>query len=274
MTDAPQLDALLSDVCSLAREGGTLARRFVGRVAARRKDDRSLVTDADHAVQAHILAAIFDKYPHHAVLAEETIEHPTHHPAITDAEYCWIIDPIDGTRNFYRRLPSFATVVAVARAGRPIAAAIYDPNANELYAAAQGRGATLNGSPIAVSDETTLVTTLIGVPSSHRQALPPAVHGWLDHWNFRNLGSTALHVALVAAGRLDAAICLECRVWDVAAAWLIATEAGARCTDLRGENRFPLELATVGHRDVPCLAARPTLHAKLLATLTTQASDG
>jgi myo-inositol-1(or 4)-monophosphatase len=244
-----------------------LARRYVGRVAAQRKADRSLVTDADHAVQARILATIAEKYPHHAVLAEEAIPQPAVHPAITDAEFCWIIDPIDGTRNFYRRLPSFTTVVAVARAGRPIAAAIYDPNANELYAAVQGRGATLNGTPISVSDEATSATTLIGVPSSHRRALPPAVHQWLDRWNFRNLGSTALHVALVAAGRLDAAICLECRVWDVAAAWLIAREAGARCTDLAGEDRFPMDLATVGAQEVPCLASRPGMHEKLLATL-------
>lgn len=267
MTDAPDLDELFVDVCSVARAGGALARSYVGRVAAERKQDRSLVTEADHAVQALILDTIAEKYPRHAVLAEEVVDAPTRHAHIRDAAFCWVIDPIDGTRNFFRGLSGFTTAVCVAHEGCPVAAAVYDPCADELYAAAAGRGATLNGAPISASDETHLTTTLIGVPSSHNKPLPPAVHKWMDDWNFRNLGSTALHIALVAAGRLDAAVCLECRVWDVAAAWRIASEAGATSTGLAGEPIFPLELATIGEQLVPCLTARPALHSRLMAGL-------
>lgn len=267
MTDAPYLDELLTDVCALAREGGAMAHGFLGRVVAERKHDRSLVTEADRAVQAHILKTVAEKYPDHAVLAEEAIHRPGRHTPIADAEFCWIIDPIDGTRNFYRQLSSFTTSIAVARAGRPVVAAVYDPNTDELYAAAEGRGAALNGITISASDDTSLTTTLIGVPSSHNKPLPPAVHRWIDEWNFRNLGSTALHMALVAAGRLDAAICLECRVWDVAAAWLIVSEAGGVSTGFSGDALFPIDLAMVGDAIVPCLSARPGLHPRLLASL-------
>ena len=83
-----------------------------------------------------------------------------------------------------------------------------------------------------------------------------------------------MHIALVAAGRLDAAICLECRVWDVAAAWLVASQAGGVSTGLSGEALFPIDLTTVGDAVVPCLTARPSLHSRLLASLRDDSSGG
>jgi len=266
MTDSLR-QQLLADACQMARTGGELARGLIGRTAADRKPDRTVVTEADHAVQDLILTRVAERYPRHAVLAEETVRRPHRHRGAAEAEYCWVVDPIDGTRNFTRSLPVFATAVAVLRGGLPVAAAVYEPNLEQLYAASVGGGSTLNGRAVGVSREPPHHDTLIGVPSGRNQPTPPAVHDWLDRWNLRNLGSTALHMALVAAGSIDAAFCQECRVWDVAAGWLLIREAGGLCTDLAGGDLFPLDLSAAADRDLPFLAAGPSLHPRLLATL-------
>jgi len=267
MAGGAWLSELESTACELARAGGALARQRLGTATASRKADRTLVTDVDHAVQDLILETLGRRFPTHAVVAEETLRRPDRHAALGEAEFCWIVDPLDGTRNYLRGFPGFATSIAVARAGVPVVAAVYGPMTDQLYRAASGLGAWLGERRLGVRNEGSGRDTLLAVPSGRSRPLPRAVVRWLDKLVLRNIGSTALHLALVAAGALDAAFSHECGVWDVAAGWLLVCEAGGVVTDLAGQPLFPRNLADRAGDDVQFLAAGPRLHAELLGAL-------
>ncbi len=267
MASARDLDELLSAACELALAGGALARERLGTSTASRKSDRTLVTDVDHAVQDLILTAIGKRFSDHSVLAEERLHEPGRHAALGSAEFCWIVDPLDGTRNYSRRFPGFATSIAVARRGVPVAACVYGPMTDQMYRARWEQGAWLGQERLGVRDEAPHRDTLIAVPSGRSRPMPRAAVRWLDSLILRNVGSTALHLALVAAGALDAAFSHECSVWDIAAGWLLVREAGGTITDLHGREIFPKDLASHGRDEVQYLAAGPRLHAELLKTL-------
>jgi fructose-1,6-bisphosphatase/inositol monophosphatase family enzyme len=108
-----------------------------------------------------------------------------------------------------------------------------------------------------VADELLSRYTLIGMPSSRRGALAGVVHAWIDRMVMRNTGSTALHLALLSAGAMDAVYCDDCRLWDVAAGALLATEAGAKLIPLAGDVLFPVDLAHYSNQQMPFLAAGP-----------------
>lgn len=262
-----QFDSLISAANDLARRGGRLALERLGKVQSSRKADQTIVTDADLAVQELIVGAVAEQFPGHAVLGEEARhdKHPL--PSPDRAEFCWVIDPIDGTRNYFRGYPSFCTAVALLQDGRPIIAAVYDPLLDRLYHGGAGRGAFVNGQPLQVKDVPMHSNTLIGVPSGHTREMPPAVHLWMDRTNLRNTGSTSLHLAYVAAGWLDAAYAYECKIWDVSPGWLLVREAGAIITGADGAELFPTNPAAVAGKNLPFLAAGRSLHAELLATL-------
>jgi len=256
---------ILAYAAEWARAGGRVARRRFGSATASRKHDRTLVTDAEHAVQALLLDAIVKRFPSHAVLTEETMRRPERHAAIEAAEGCWSIDPIDGTRNYWRGVPSFAVSVGVLRSGTPIVGAVYAVMTDQMFTAYAGGGARCDKVRLQVADGPPTHETLIGSPSGHGDPMPATIHEWLDRMTLRNLGATALHLALVAAGALDAAFCLECRLWDVAAGALLVLEAGGRFTDPNGREYFPMSRSQTAARDkMPFLAAGPNLHRHLL----------
>ncbi len=137
----------------LARQGGRLAVQRLGEATASLKADRSWVTDVDHAVQALILDALAERFPDHAVVAEETLAEPDQHADASTATYCWVIDPIDGTRNYVRGFPVFSASVGVLCEGEPVAGVVYDPLTDRVYSATRGGGAYLNGKRIAVREQ-------------------------------------------------------------------------------------------------------------------------
>src|SRR5262245_54373594 len=157
---------ILADFAAhLARLGGEMAIRWSGPRVAETKVDDSPVTEADRAVQAAIVDAIAHRYRDHAVLVEETLAEPARHRAAAKAEFCWVIDPIDGTRNFARRSRAFATSVALLQDGIPIAGAIYDGRTRGLYHAARGQGAFLDDRAIHVADAPLDSRTIMGISS-------------------------------------------------------------------------------------------------------------
>lgn len=267
MASPQALDDLLRVACDLARQGGEQARRMLGTVLTARKPDRSPVTEADHAVQRLILDGIARTYPQHGVLAEEAPEPAAHHPPLREAEYVWVVDPIDGTRNYVRGFETFCTAIAVLHAGRPIVAAIYNPMARRLYSAAAGRGAFADGQPLRVRERDGAEQAVIGVPSAKRIPLPACIHDWIDRHILRNVGSASLHLAYVAAGYFDAAVCHECYIWDVAPGALLVIEAGGVVTDLAGRPLFPVDPPSARHALTPFVAGSPTLHRQILADL-------
>ncbi|MFQ6048920.1 MAG: inositol monophosphatase family protein, partial [Phycisphaerae bacterium] len=211
------------------RAAGAVRQRF-GSSTARLKQDRTLITEADQAAQQLMLDELAERYPGHAVLAEETIKDPSRHGLVEKAELCWVIDPLDGTRNFARGLPIFSTVIAVLQAGRPVAAAVADVMTGQLYRAAAGGGAYLDGRLLSVRRDQPGQHALVAVPSGRDRPTPPAVLQRVARFTLRNLGSSALHLAMVASGALDGAFCLECKLWDVAAGALLVAEAGGKIT--------------------------------------------
>lgn len=253
------------------QEAGRIARVRFGAALTSIKPDASPVTDADHAVQAALLDAIASRYPHDAVLTEETQVDPGRHGQIATAGRCWVIDPIDGTRNYARAVPLYALSVALVENGCPVVGVIHDPTSGDAYSASAGGGAWLNERPLQAEPPFS-PDVLIGVPSGTHHRLPAVLPLWLRKYRLRNTGSTALHLAYLAAGGFDAVYLGECHLWDVAAGWLIGHEAGVRTRSMLDRPVFPAELAVEGHKEVAYLAARPAMLERLWAEM--QAAQG
>ncbi len=264
--DTDQTD-LLRTTIELARHGGRIAADRVGQARTARKADSTFITQVDFEIQDALLAAIADRYPGHAVLAEEELAHPERHAPVDRATICWVIDPLDGTRNFSRAVPVFSTSVAVLRDGEPIAAAVCDAMTGQTFAASLGGGATLDGETMAVRDIPANPDTMITVRGRSGHPAPAVMHHWVDSFSLRNFGSAALHMAFVAAGMIDAAYHQQCKLWDLAAGFLLVTEAGGVTTSTSGRPLFPRRLTEYDEDDLGFLAAGPGLHARLLGDI-------
>lgn len=197
----------------------------------------NLVTEADHASEKAIFEVIRKNFPDHYILSEETGE------IIQDSAYKWIIDPIDGTVNFAHGIPLNCVSIGIEHNGEIVLAAVYNPHLNEFFFAEKGKGATLNDKPIHVSNETEtikacLVTgfpyTYINMPNGPLEIFERFVRKGVP---VRRLGSAAIDLCWVAAGRFDGFFEHKLEAWDSAAGYLIVEEAGGKVTDLLG-NKF------------------------------------
>lgn len=260
-------DDLRQTAVELARLGGEMAASWFGRVTSTRKADGTPVTEADHAVQEAILAVVGERHPDHAILVEEAVPRPERHRAAADADYCWVVDPIDGTRNYARGMDVYAVSVAVLRAGEPVAGAVFDATGNAVYSAVRGGGAFFEDKPLRSVDRPIGRDTTVALSSFRHRPMPQAVRPWLDAYLFRNLGSLCLHLVRVASGIMDAAYARECKLWDIAAGSLLITEAGGRITSGDGSALWPIDVAHYDGEDLPMLAGTPTMHARLLQSL-------
>jgi myo-inositol-1(or 4)-monophosphatase len=260
--DEPPL--LLDAAVRLAAVGGKIAADRIGQAKTTRKADRTFVTQVDFEIQDALLDILADQFSHHAVLVEEEVTRPERHAPIDRAGTCWVIDPLDGTRNFSRAFPVFATSVAVIRDGRPVVGAICHAMTGQIFSAAYGQGAFLDGQPTHVRDGPPTRDTMVFMRRKSGSAAPASMHHWLDAYTFRNSGSAALHQAFVAAGIADAAYHVQCKLWDLAAGYLLVSEAGGVMTTPDGGAIFPRSLVDYADDDMGFLAAGPDLHAHLL----------
>jgi myo-inositol-1(or 4)-monophosphatase len=249
------------------RRAGVLARERMYTAVPSRKADRSLVTDADQAVQDFLMDAIARRFPGDAVISEETQSDPQRHASVASAARCWIIDPIDGTRNYVRRVPTFAVSVGLMVDGSPVAGWVYNPMTGYMYSASLGVGAWLNDDRIHVAEKPPAGDLFIGLPSGREEPLPRVVHDWIDRMVQRATGSTALNLALLASGCFDAVFANKCKLWDLAAGAIIVEEAGGRVTDHQGKPHFPADLASYRGTPTPFIAANPKLLSELLSEL-------
>lgn len=265
----PRLEEILALARRLAADSARIAFEYLGRGTTQRKADNTPVTDADNAIQAFILDAIRHTYPDHAVRAEEVLPKSQVFPDPARSRYCWVVDPLDGTRNYTSRFPCFSTSLAVLNEGRPVVGVVYEHNFRWLFAALSGGGATLNGEPICVEEPQPGGDMLIGIPSSKDRLTVNVLMKWLvtQGMILRNLGSTAVHLGMVASGMLAAAFCKRAKIWDVAAGALLVTEAGGRITDAAGDDLTPFDLTADPEADLPFLAAPPQAHARLLGSV-------
>ena len=235
-----------------ARDAGALMLSLRGRVRVQGKADGSPVTEADLACDRLLRERLTAARPDYGWLSEETADDP----ARLGRRRVFLVDPLDGTTAFIRGQPWFCASLAVVEDGAPVVAAVYAPVADELYLAERGGGATLNGAPIRASEARMLAGARVtGDPDVLR---PPA---W-PPFCVERVNALALRLALVAAGRFDAAVALgPKREWDLAAGALIATEAGAVVTDPAGD---PLRFNTPEARTPGLVACAPALLPQIL----------
>ena len=258
--DAVELRLLAED---LAQRAGALAlagRRSLGIGQPVAHDTKSTptdpVTEFDRAAEALIVESLRAHRPNDSIVGEEGANH------VGTSGLEWHVDPIDGTANFVYDLPTWCTSVGVVDANGGIAGAVYSPVADELFSAARGHGATLNGQPISCSTATNLSTALVATGFSYSPATRVGQGARLARLlpqvrDVRRFGSAALDLCMVASGRLDAYFEEFLNSWDLAAGVLIAAEAGAATSDFGSGAAGPT--ATV--------AAAPGVHAALLSAI-------
>ena len=249
------------------KAGETLVERFSEDFVISAKGRGDIVTDVDKEVETQMLATLRREYPDVAVLGEESAaagkDGSPGGQGSTDVEsgYLWVVDPLDGTRNYAWGIPFFSLVVGLVLDGEPIVGINYDPQRGEMFYAERGQGAFLNGEPIHVSDKARLEDGFLGMDLSYNDE--GAVNGlnvilslWPGIRTARVMGSSALGITYAAAGRTDLYFHHRLEPWDQVAGILLVEEAGGVITDRSG---MPAGLYSDG-----LIASNATLHAEFM----------
>lgn len=255
-------DPIINIAIEAARIAGNLITRAMKRMDTVRiaeKNPNDFVTEVDQRVEQEIIGIIKKAYPSHGILGEESGEQQ-------GDEYQWIIDPIDGTRNFIHGFPHFAVSIAVSYKNRIEHGVIYDPLRQELFTASRGKGAQLNDRRIRVAQRKRLQECLLATGFSYRylhkkhnlpanvlQALLPICG------DIRRAGAATLDLAYVACGRLDGFWEFGLHLWDIAAGILLVKEAGGFISDPLGGETY-LKTGDV-------VAGNPTIVRQFLKTI-------
>lgn len=224
------------------------------------KSARDMVTEVDQASEKYIVSEIYKSYPTHDILAEEGSGDDARH-----SDYLWIIDPLDGTTNFVHGFPVFAVSIGVQFKGELYAAAVYDPNRDELFTAGRGMGAFLNGKGIHTSLTTDLGKSLLATGFSYfndnyfklNMELWTSIYGKTQ--GLRRAGAAAIDLAWLACGRLDGLWEFSLKPWDIAAGALLVQEAGGVVSGPVGEE---LNMDK-GH----IIAANPYIHPQIISEI-------
>jgi myo-inositol-1(or 4)-monophosphatase len=251
----------LSEIELLARQAGEILRAGFGQIhEIHYKGAIDIVTEVDRRSEEFLLGEIRKHYPDHHVVAEESGE------LSGDRSRVWFVDPLDGTVNYSHGLPIFSVSIGFMDSGSLRLGVVYDPMRDECFSAERGRGAWLNRSPIHVSLQTNLDQSLLvtGFPYDIRTNPDNNLNHFAKFSMYsqavRRLGSAALDLCYVAAGRFDGFWELSLETWDVAAGVLIAAEAGARVTNSQGD-------ADVLTTPISIVVANAGLHSSLLKGL-------
>ena len=252
---------LTTAIEAVVRAGDLQMARFGQHIQVDKKGTIDLVTEVDLAVERMFRAMIAERFPSHQILGEELGG-----AAVVPAGPCWIFDPIDGTTNYAHGLPIFCASLGLEIDGVAEIAAVYDPNRRELFTAERGGGAFLNGKPMRVSSASRLVDALLVT------GFPYDVHARVDEIvglfaafvgearAVRRLGSAAIDLCWVAAGRMDGFWENDLNAWDVAGGALIVAEAGGRVTGMDGK--------PFSSRGREVLATNGRLHGAMLDVMT------
>jgi myo-inositol-1(or 4)-monophosphatase len=261
-----QLQKQLDAAAQIAREAGEILLSYSGsdRIDVQTKGLRDVVTAADFSAEKHILSRLRDQFAGDGVVAEEggAVE--------SESGRRWYVDPLDGTVNYSRGIPIWCVSMALMEGGKPVLGVVYDPIRDEMFTAVSGHGARCNGLLIRCSNPDSLSATYVHVTIDFNQssmlegidditAVAPRV------LRTRNIGSAALALAYVAAGRFDAMLHRYANTWDYAGGVALIAEAGGVVSDMEGRPFSETSVTMVA-------AANEKVHSGLLDLLRTQAS--
>jgi myo-inositol-1(or 4)-monophosphatase len=238
------------------KAGSILRERISGSREVTYKGEINLVTEMDRLSERMVVEIILEAFPDHGILAEEEAQ------IENSSGFLWIIDPLDGTTNYAHGYPSFSVSIGLESSGDVVVGVVYDPMRDELFSAARGQGAFLNGNPIAVSRTDVLIRSLLATGFPYDRAVSKENN--LNYFNalimasqeIRRSGSASLDLCALAAGRLDGYWELKLHPWDVAAGSLIVQEAGGELTDFSGKRS--------SIRDNEILASNGRIHGQIL----------
>jgi myo-inositol-1(or 4)-monophosphatase len=262
------LATFLSAAVEAARRGAAELERWRAKFSVKEKSRADLVTDADHASQKVVKDALFAAFPDHHFLGEEdAVGKEVEDTRPTGDAPVWVVDPLDGTSNYVHDVPAYCVSIGLWAGGKPIVGVIHDPRMNEVFTAASGLGAFLNGKAIHVSSVTALRDGMIstGFPADYQKQLRNNI-AWgkvmAQAQSLRRTGSTALNLAYVAAGRFDGYWAYDNYAWDVMAGAIIVTEAGGTLTSAEGKPFDPFR--------PDLIATNGRFHHELLGVLATE----
>jgi myo-inositol-1(or 4)-monophosphatase len=251
---------LTTAIEAVVHAGDIMMSRFGTGIRIDKKGTIDLVTEVDVAIERSFREMVGERFPDHAVLGEEMGGSAAPPPGP-----CWVFDPIDGTTNFAHGLPIFCASLALEVDGVAQVAAVYDPTRRELFTAERGSGAFLNGRRLHVSDAATLVDAVLvtGFPYDVHQRVDEIVGLFAAFVGqaraVRRLGSAAIDLCYVAAGRMDGFWESDLKPWDIAGGALIVDQAGGRVTDMAG--------GPFSSRAGRVLASNTLLHDAMLAVI-------
>lgn len=255
------MNPYLNIATQAVRQGAKLLLQSMDRIdrlTITQKSPHDFVSNADTMSEEAIIEVLQKYYPEISILSEESGE-------ITgkDPEYRWVLDPLDGTSNYLRQIPHFSISLALQKNQKTMIALVYDPVRDELFTATKGGGAYCNNNRIRIQSNNKLADAYIGLGgpkylnAGHKAAYHSMVTELMQNSaSTRRLGSAALDLSYLAAGRIDAYWGVNLNTWDLAAATLIAKEAGALLTDVAG-NSF--------NDDSSLIAASPKLLHEIIA---------
>ena len=264
----------LAYVRDLARAAADLVAARAGAVERLTKTHATTtaeaVTECDRAAQRHIVAGLRARFPGDGIIGEESDDGAGITSIAPRSGRTWVIDPIDGTNNFVAGMGNVAVCIGLLERGQPVAGVVHDVARGQCHAGAAGLGAWLDGRRTQLADGPLSDRSLVMLTNNllDRQGrLPRWPVRWLEAapWKLRMLGSSALETAQVGAGVAHAAITINGKLWDVAAAAAYAIAAGAVVTALDGRAIFPVDCAAYTGAKMPFVCATPLAHRQLLA---------
>lgn len=241
--DSLNLTEVLENVKQLAIKVGHLQMEHLGR-ADMAIDTKTtgidLVTEIDKQSEKMILQFLRENYPDHAVLSEESGR------TQGISEYLWVVDPLDGTTNYAQGLPVFAVSIALKHKDKTILGVVNVPGVNQMFTAIRGKGAFLNGQPIAVSTKHKLIECVLATGFPYDVASHPANnlnyfgHLLLKTRAIRRFGAAAYDLACVACGKFDGYWEMGLQPWDAAAGVLMVEEAGGKVVSFRNDRKISI----------------------------------
>ena len=259
------LSRMLETAIVAARLAGQRAMEELRYVHKTIKNGRELVTQADPICQKIINDRIRETYPEHGVIAEEGEDgNLLHIPPRSGTPIWWIIDPIDGTNNFANGMLCFSVSIAAMLDGKPILGVIFEPSTDAMYTAALDMDALLNGSRITVSEDAIDRFSSFGVDSHPLASIEIGKQKIMEQTRYRCLGSTALHMAIVAKHSLSLLDPPAAKLWDIAAGIILIERAGGIVTNAQGQSLMPVDLENYAAEQFQTLATNQNVHSKIL----------